>query len=148
MKRTSRKGFTLIELLVVVALLALTAAAAIPSFVGDARLSAEERTAREIARKMEGVRDAARQSGAPASFILSPADARYWIVTRDSSSVGAFAITNGVALQTQERDRTEIRFTPSGMSSPAAIVIHGTLSYTVSTDPLNGDVRIRVNSAR
>jgi prepilin-type N-terminal cleavage/methylation domain-containing protein len=141
-RRRVRRAFTLLELLVVLVLLAITAAAAVPAFLGNAARGPEQQVATALAQQLSLVRDAARQTGVAATLVLSPADGRYWITTRDSSSTASLPLTAGVTLAGDGTDRITIRFEPTGPSSPAAITVHGLHELTVRTLAWTGEVTI------
>ena len=136
-----RRGFTLLELLVVLVVLAITAVAAVPAFLSDANVSAEQRAAASIAEALGRTRLAARESGAPATFVLS-SDGRYWITTRDSAASGTVPLSQGITLVGAGGERMECRFEPSGPASPIAITAHGATDATVSVDGWSGEIGI------
>jgi prepilin-type N-terminal cleavage/methylation domain-containing protein len=138
----ARPGFTLLELLIVLMLLAITAAAAVPAFRGDAARGPEQRVAAALAEQLTIARDAARQTGVAATLVLSPTDGRYWVTTRDSASTAALPLPAGVTLAADGTDRITIRFEPTGPSSPAAITVHGLRALTVRTLAWTGEVTI------
>jgi prepilin-type N-terminal cleavage/methylation domain-containing protein len=138
----NRRGFTLLELLVVLMLLAITAVAAVPAFLGDAANGPERRVAKALAEQLVAVRDAARESGAATTLVLSPADGRYWLATRDSTRAGALPMTGTVTLVGDGTDRITLRFEPTGPSSPASITVHGSRDLTVRTHAWTGEVTI------
>lgn len=140
MKQT-RCGFTLLELLVVLVVMAITAAAAAPAFLSDARTSSEQRTATAIADALRRTRLAARESGAPATFVLST-DGRFWITTRDSVLSGTVPLAGGTTLVGRGGERMECRFEASGPASPIAITAHGTTDATVNVDGWSGEIGI------
>ncbi|MEP6729956.1 MAG: prepilin-type N-terminal cleavage/methylation domain-containing protein [bacterium] len=141
----ARKGFTLLELLVVLMVLSITAAAAVPAFLANAANGPERNVAKALAEELIAVRDAARESGTPATLALSPSDGRYWITTRDSASAGVLPMIGGVTLigdRTDHTDRIELRFEPTGPSSPTTITVHGAHDLTVRTHAWTGEVTI------
>ncbi|MDB4881508.1 MAG: hypothetical protein JWL95_274 [Gemmatimonadetes bacterium] len=140
--RRARRAFTLLELLVVLLLLAITAAAAVPAFLGDAVRGPEQRVATALAEQLTVARDAARQTGVASTLVLSPTDGRYWVTTRDSASTAALPLTAGVTLAGDRTDRIVIRFEPTGPSSPAAITVRGVRELTVRTLAWTGEVTI------
>jgi prepilin-type N-terminal cleavage/methylation domain-containing protein len=136
-----KRGFTLLELLVVLVVMAITAVAAAPAFLSDTRASAEQRTATAIADGLRRARQAARESGAPATFVLSM-DGRYWITTRDSVLSGTIPLAAGSTLIGPGGERMECRFEASGPASPIAITAHGTTDVTVIVDEWSGEIGI------
>ena len=144
-RRRTRRGFTLLELLVVLVLLAITAAAAVPAFLGDAARSPEQRIAVAIAEQLIAVRDAARESGVSATMVLSPTDGRYWIAARDSATVGVLPMTGGVTIAGEGAaggDRIELRFEPTGPTTAVAITVHGSRALTVRTQAWTGEISV------
>ena len=139
----ARTGFTLLELLVVLVVLAITAAAAVPAFLSDARVTPERRTATAIADALIRTRDAARESGAPATLVLSPSDGRFWITTRDSVATGVVPLgTVTLVVGGSSTDRIECHFEPAGPATPLAITAHGTSDATVHVDGWSGEIGI------
>jgi prepilin-type N-terminal cleavage/methylation domain len=138
---TSRRGFTLLELLVVLVVMAITAVAAAPAFLSDARTPSEQRTATSIADALRRTRQAARESGAPATFVLST-DGRFWITMRDSVLSGTIPLAAGSSLIGPGGERMECRFEASGPATPIAITAHGTTDATVHVDGWSGKIGI------
>lgn len=141
-RRRTRRAFTLLELLVVLTLLAITAAAAVPAFLGDAASGPEQHLAKALVEELTVARDAARESGAAATLVLSPTDGRYWIATRDSARSGVLPLTGGMTLVGDRTDRITYRFEPTGPSSSAAITVHGSRDLTVRTHAWTGDITV------
>ena len=144
-RRRTRRGFTLLELLVVLVLLAITAAAAVPAFLGDAARSPEQRIAVAIAERLIAVRDAARESGVAATLVLSPTDGRYWIAARDSATSGVLPIAGGVTIAGEGAAgvaRIELRFEPTGPTTATAIAVHGSRTITVRTQAWTGEISV------
>ena len=144
-RRRMHRGFTLIELLVVLVLLAITAAAAVPAFLGDAARSPEQRIAAALAERLIAVRDAARESGVSATMVLSPTDGRYWIVSRDSATSGVLPMTGGVTIAGDGAAggaRIEMRFEPTGPTTATAIAVHGSRTITVRTQAWTGEISV------
>ena len=139
----TRPGFTLLELLVVLVVLAITAAAAVPAFLSDARTTPEQRAATAIADALIRTRDAARESGAPATLVLAPSDGRFWITTRDSVATGVVPLGTATLVGgSANAHRIECRFDPSGPATPLAITAHGTSDATVHVDGWSGEIGI------
>lgn len=142
----ARRGFTLLELMVVLVLLTITAAAAVPAFLGDRALTADERVARLVSNLLTQTRDAARTSGAPATLVLAAPDeqtgGRYWITTRDSSSTGMLSLPNGMRVTGLAAARTQCRFDPAGPATPCAITVHGARARTVRVNAWSGEIRM------
>ena len=139
--RRNRGGFTLLELIVVLALLAITAAASVPAFLGESTATPEQRTATALAAVLTRTRDAARESSAPATVVLSPADGRYWITTRDSTATGVLALNGGVTM-IGATDRILCRFEPTGPATPFTITIQGSRGVAVHVDAWSGEIGI------
>jgi prepilin-type N-terminal cleavage/methylation domain-containing protein len=137
-----RRAFTLIEMLVVLTLLAITAVAAVPAFLSDRAAGPERETATALAEALTRVRDGARASGAPATLVLSPTDARVWLVWRDSAFVERLPLAAGVQLVGANAERVECRFDPLGSATPFAISVQGRLVVPVRVDAWSGDVTI------
>lgn len=137
-----KKGFTLLEIIVVLALLALTAAAAVPAFLGHAVRTPEQQAAHVLVDALTQARDAARASGTPATFVLSPAAGTYWVSTRDSSATGVVPLSNGMTLTGTTTDRIECRFDATGTATPLAITIQGERAIVIRVDRWSGDIRI------
>ena len=140
--RANRHGFTLLELMVVLVLFAITAVAAVPAFLSDTLTSPEQRTATALTAALAQTRSAARESGAPATLVLSPADGRYWIATRDSSSAGVIPLTGGISFLSAQRDRIECRFEPTGAATPVSITVHGATDLVVRVHAWSGNISI------
>ena len=139
--RTCR-GFSLLELLVVLVVLAITAAAAVPAFLSDSRATPEQRAATALAEALMRARNASRESGAPATLLLSPSDGRYWITTRDSVATGIVPLAGAVTLIGVGGDRLQCRFDPSGPATPFTITAHGLGDATVRVDGWSGEIGI------
>ena len=138
----TRRGFSLLELLVVLVVLAITAAAAVPAFLSDSRTTPEQRAATAIAEALMRARNASRESGAPATLVLSPSDGRYWITTRDSVATGMVPLAGAVTLIGVGGDRLQCRFDPSGPATPFTITAHGVGDATVRVDGWSGEIGI------
>ena len=142
----TRRGFTLLELMVVLVLLTVTAAAAIPAFLGNRVLTADERVARHISDLLAQTREAARTSGAPATLVLAAPDertgGRYWITTRDSGSTGVLSLPPGVHVTGLADARTQCRFNPEGPATPCAITVQGARTLTVRVNAWSGEIRL------
>ena len=137
-----RTGFTLLELLVVIVVLAITAAAAVPTFLSSARATPEHTAATALAAALVQARNAARESGTSATFVLSPADGRYWITTRDSAATGTVPLTGPVTLIAGGQDRTACRFQPWGPATPCMITVRATTTELVHVDGWSGEIGI------
>jgi prepilin-type N-terminal cleavage/methylation domain-containing protein len=137
-----RTGFTLLELLVVLVVLAITAVAAVPAFLSGARGTPEHQAATVLAAALVQTRNAARESGASATFVLSPADGRYWITTRDSATTGTVPLAGAVTLIAGGQDRTACRFQPWGPATPFVITVRATTTESVHVDSWSGEIGI------
>ncbi len=137
-----RTGFTLLELLVVLVVLAITAAAAVPAFLSSVRATPEHTAATALAEALIQARNAARESGTAATFVLSPADGRFWISTRDSATSGIVPLAGAVTLSAADRDRTTCRFQPWGPATPLIITVRGTTTQSVHVDGWSGEIGI------
>ena len=137
-----RTGFTLLELLVVLVVLAITAAAAVPAFVSSARATPEHSAATALADALIQTRNAARESGASTTFVLSPADGRFWITTRDSATSGIVPLAGVVTLIAGEADRYACRFQPWGPATPCMFTVHATTTQRVHVDGWSGEIGI------
>ena len=136
-----RRGFTLLELLVVLVVMAITAVAAAPAFLSDARTSVEQQAATAIADGLRRTRLAARESGAPATLVLS-VDGRYWITTRDSVLSGTVPLAAGTTLVGAGGERMECRFEASGPATPLSVTAHARSDVTVHVDGWSGEIGI------
>jgi len=139
---TAKRGFTLLELLVVLVILAITAAAAVPAFLSDSRATPELKTATALAGALTQARAAARESGAPATLVVSPSDGRYWLTTRDSTAVGVLPLNGTIQLIGPNTDRFECRFSPSGTATPIVITVHGARDIAVRVQGWSGEIVI------
>jgi prepilin-type N-terminal cleavage/methylation domain-containing protein len=139
--RASR-GFTLLEVLVVLTLVAITAAAAVPAFLADREQGAEREVATALATALARVRDGARSSAAPATLVLSPRDARMWLVWRDSIATEQLALAPGIELAAAQSDRVQCRFEPTGTATPCEVTIRGRASVPVRVDAWTGEITI------
>lgn len=137
-----RTGFTLLELLVVLVVLAITAAAAVPAFVSSARATPEHTAATALADALIQARNAARESGAAATFVLSPSNGRFWITTRDSATSGVVPLAGVVTLIAAGQDRTACRFQPWGPATPCTITVRATTTQWVHVDGWSGEIGI------
>jgi type II secretory pathway pseudopilin PulG len=126
----------------VLALLAITAAAAVPAFLADGALGAEREAATALASALGRVRDGARSSAAPATLILSPKDARVWLVWRDSTVTEQLPLASGVALAAASADRVECRFDPAGTATPFDVTVQGRTNVPVRVSPWSGEITI------
>ena len=136
-----RAGFTLLELMAVLVLLAITAAAAVPAFLGEQQMSPERRTATSLAEALVHTRDAARERGEPATLVLAPSEGRYWIVAGESSHTGVLPLA-GVRFLGVPGDRLECRFEAAGPATACAITVHGTRDVFVRVDGWSGEIRV------
>jgi prepilin-type N-terminal cleavage/methylation domain-containing protein len=136
------RGFTLLEVLVVLALLAITAAAAVPAVLADHAQGAERDAATALASALGRVRDGARSSAAPATLILSPSDARVWLVWRDSTLTEQLPLAPGIALAAAKADRVECRFDPAGTATPFDVTVRGRVSVPVHVAEWSGEITI------
>ena len=137
-----RTGFTLLELLVVLVVLAITAAAAVPAFLSNARATPEQAAATALAEALIQARNAARESGATATLVLSPTDGRFWITTRDSATSGVVPLAGAVTLIAAGGDRTTCRFQPWGPATPFIVTVRATTSESVHVDAWSGEIGI------
>jgi prepilin-type N-terminal cleavage/methylation domain-containing protein len=141
-RHATRRGFTLLEVLVVLALLAITAAAAVPAFLSDHDRGPEREGATALAAALTRVRDGARESGAPATLVLSPSDGRIWLVWRDSTVVDQVPLAAGVQLAALRGDRVECRFDPAGTATPFAVTVRGHVNIAVQVAWWSGEITI------
>jgi type II secretion system protein H len=141
-ERTTPRGFTLLELLVVLVILAITAAAAVPAFLSESLATPEQKTATALAGALSQARDAARESGAPATLVISPSDGRYWLTTRDSTATGVLPLPGTVRLIGPNADRVECRFEPTGPASPVTITVRGARDVMVRVNGWSGEIGI------
>lgn len=139
---TTRGGFTLLELLVVLVLLAITAAAAVPAFLGESLSTPEQKTASALASVLAQAREAARASGAPATLVVSPSDGRYWITTRDSTAAGVLPLPGTIRLVGPSADRFECRFSPTGPATPLVVTVHGARDVPVRVEGWSGNIGV------
>lgn len=137
-----RRGFTLLELMVVLILLAITAAASVPAFLATEQRDPEQIAATQVAALLIRARDAARESGATATLVLSPADGRFWITTRDSTAAGIVTLVEPARIIAPSMDRTTCQFASSGPATPCVVTVHGTRDVTVRVDEWSGDIRV------
>jgi prepilin-type N-terminal cleavage/methylation domain-containing protein len=137
-----RRGFTLLEVLVVLALLTITALAAVPAFLADRVQGPEREAATALASALGRVRDGARSSAAPATLILSPKDARVWLVWRDSTVTEQLPLAPGIALAAAGTDRVECRFDPAGTATQFDVTVQGRASIRVFVEPWAGEITI------
>lgn len=135
-------GFTLLEVLVVLTLLAITATAAVPAFLAERERGAERDAATALAMELTRVRDGARTSGAAATLVLSPSDARVWLVWRDSTLAERLPLAPGVTLAAPSGERVECRFDPAGPATPFAVTVRGRVSIPVRVDGWTGAITI------
>ena len=139
---TNRRAFTLLELMVVLVILAITATAVVPAYAARQPETDARRAATTIADLLIETRSMAREQGIPATFVLSPSDARFWISTRDSSATGLLALAGGVQLDRMLPARVECRFEPGGKASPCVIPLRGAHEMIVHVDAWSGEVRV------
>jgi prepilin-type N-terminal cleavage/methylation domain-containing protein len=137
-----RNGFTLIELMMVLVLLAITAAAAAPAFLGRHAMSPERRTATSLAVALVRTRDAARERGASAVLVLAPSSGRYWIVAGDSSETGVLPLDDGVRITNAASERMACRFDAAGAATACMITVHGARDISVRVDGWSGEIRV------
>ncbi len=123
-------------------LFAITAAAAVPAFLADANTTPEQQTARALVNALMRTRESARESGAPATLVVSPSDGRYWLTTQDSSTTGVLPLAGGVTLISTTTDRIECRFQPAGPATPLAMTVQGVSGVTVHVDRWSGEIDI------
>jgi prepilin-type N-terminal cleavage/methylation domain-containing protein len=140
-RTAARRGFTLLELMVVLALLAITSAAAVPALLGARAIPPGRRTAMELQALLSEARDASRESGIPAAFVLAPAEGRYWMTRGDSTLAGMIAPPAGARIESTS-DRIVCRFAPAAHADPCTIVVRGETTDTVRVDPWDGEIRI------
>ncbi len=149
MRRTASVfGFTLLEVLVVLVLFAITAAAAVPAFLGDALSTPEQRVATQLVAVLVQARDATRESGRATTVVLSPSDARYWISRGDSTTVGVIPLEGAVTLVATSAERVECAFHPAGTAKPCVVAVHGATDIVVRVNGWNGEIALGENRAR
>jgi prepilin-type N-terminal cleavage/methylation domain-containing protein len=136
------RGFTLLELMMVLVLLAITAAAAAPAFLGKHTMSPERRTAVSLAVALVRTRDAARERGASATLVLAPSNGRYWITADDSSETGVIPLADGVRFTDAANDRIACRFEAAGPATACTITVHGARNVSVRVDGWSGEIRV------
>ena len=128
--------------MVVLVLLAVTAAAAVPAFLGPERRGPEREAATAVAALLMRARDASRESGAAATLVLAPGDGRYWITTRASMATGTVMLGGGLRIVAASPDRVTCRFGPGGPATPCAVTVLGARAVTVRVDEWNGEIRV------
>jgi type II secretion system protein H len=138
--RARRGGFTLLELLVVLVIFAITAAAVVPAFLGQANTTPERRTANALVAVFTAARNAARESGNPSTVVIAPAERRYWLTTRDSAITAEIPTDPGVSLSALGGARLSCRFEAFGTASPCSVTVRGGEPIVVSVDQWTGDV--------
>lgn len=141
-----RGGFTLFELMVVLVLLAITSAAAIPAFLGDRFNTPDQRLATSVRQLLERTRDAARESGSPATFVLAPTGGRFWITTRSALETGMLPVSGSVRVVDPKDDRVSCRFEATGPATSCAITVRGARIMVVRVDRWTGMVTITLGA--
>lgn len=141
-----RSGFTLIELLVVLVLLAITSAAAVPALLQERHETAERQLVRQVAGLLAVTRDLARTNGRSATFVLAPAERRYWITSGDSTAAGILAMRDDARIMRPRSDRISCSFAADGGATPCAVTVGGAGEHTILVNVWSGE--IAVNDAR
>ncbi|MDB4912810.1 MAG: hypothetical protein JWM95_454 [Gemmatimonadetes bacterium] len=137
-----RAAFTLLELMIVLVILAITAGAAVPAYLSRQPGTRERQAAGDVVELLMRARAFAREHGVTASFTLSPADGKYWLVTHDSLGAGTVVLPSGVRFGEALPSRMECRFEPAGMATPCSIRIRGVRTVVVRVNEWSGEIRV------
>jgi prepilin-type N-terminal cleavage/methylation domain-containing protein len=122
-------AFTLIEIMMVVAILGLTLAMGIPSFVRTIKREGMGKVERDLVQACQEARRAAIINNQPTDLVIRPLD-------RTFSVPGVFApveIPNDIIIQELgvnfnelvDREEVRVRFTTGGTSDEFIIILHG-----------------------
>lgn len=134
------RGFTLVEIVVVLALLALSAAVAVPAYTAVAARSSTHEAASQITALLERARSRALARGSDAQLTIDTQRARVWQAEPDSTFVldlPADCHLDG------DKARLHVRFAADGSAAADAIVVRcdgGTAA--VAADAWTGATRV------
>jgi len=124
-----QKGFTLIEIMVVVAILGMTLAFGVPSFIKTMKAEGMRKAQMDL---MEACRDARRTAiltAQPAYLVFHPTEGTFEVPGQFQAAFPQDIVIDilGVNfLQMEHADVARVRFNPNGTSDEFTIVVHGT----------------------
>jgi general secretion pathway protein H len=129
-KSTKTRGFTLIEIMMVVAIMGLTLAMGLPSFIRVIRKEGMRKAEYDLVEACREARRAAIMNGQTTDLVLHPLDGTFEVP-------GAFPtaqIPNDIIIdilgvnfiQLEKAEQASVHFFPNGTSDEFTIVLHST----------------------
>jgi prepilin-type N-terminal cleavage/methylation domain-containing protein len=128
-KRHQAAAFTLIEIMMVVAIIGLTLAMGIPSFVRSIKREGMGKLERDLVEACQNARRAAILNNQQTDLVFRPLERTFGV----PGVFGPCEIPNDIVIETlgvnftalEGQEEARVRFTPQGTSDEFIIVLHG-----------------------
>jgi prepilin-type N-terminal cleavage/methylation domain-containing protein len=147
--RGARGGFTLIEIMMVVAILGLTLAMGMPSFIKSMKQEGMRKAQMDLMKACQEARRTAILTAQPAYLIFHPTAGTFEVPGQFQAKFSDDMVIDilGVNfLQMEHDDVARVRFNPNGTSDEFTIVIHDGEQSTVkvSLEPITALAQMEV----